>query len=470
MELSVRHNIMDITSIDAFETIKGSFHGNGKDVYFIRLLGTYQGLARDVLHMDDFLGEKMRDGDGVYKRIEGLPKTVSMAETNQYIDYYQKWIENGKGELWTKVLQKDNDIENGSKTLSVMLGRACKEAVDLYGKGNRQINSGIEKNFAVKLLFWFDFILDGLMEQWNEYASVKIVAENIVKRQEYLFFYMLTCIGFDVLLLQKEKDIVEEDDRLGLSKKYVLGSYSVCELPIFSIEKYRKNRKEEKKNVISADIFRQRDQYKKKKTVNRQENLDTISEKRKEKNFEELSLLAASVVLITIHDQKGEPVGSGSGIMIGRNGYILTNHHVLSARRFYSIRIENDEQIYETDEIIKYHSILDLAILRIDRRLNPIPVYAGKEKLVRGQRVVAIGSPLGLFNSVSDGIISGFRMINDVDMIQFTAPISQGSSGGAILNMYGEVIGISTAEINCGQNINLAMGYECINAFIQGFL
>lgn len=54
-------------------------------------------------------------------------------------------------------------------------------------------------------------------------------------------------------------------------------------------------------------------------------------------------------------------------------------------------------------------------------------------------------------------------------MIQFTAPISHGSSGGAVLNMYGEVIGISTAGIDSGQNINLAVGYESINMFIRGF-
>lgn len=108
-------------------------------------------------------------------------------------------------------------------------------------------------------------------------------------------------------------------------------------------------------------------------------------------------------------------------------------------------------------------------MIRIDRRLHPLPVFKGNPPLVRGQKVVAIGSPLGLFNSVSDGIISGFRTIRDVDMIQFTAPISHGSSGGAVLNMFGEVIGISTAGIDDGQNINLAMGYEVINMFIQGF-
>lgn len=137
--------------------------------------------------------------------------------------------------------------------------------------------------------------------------------------------------------------------------------------------------------------------------------------------------------------------------------------------KFYSVRIEDNDNVYATDEVVKYHSVFDLAILRIDRKLKPIPVYKGKKQLVRGQKVVAIGSPLGLFNSVSDGIISGFRTIDNVDMIQFTAPISYGSSGGTVLNLYGEVIGISTAGIDPGQNINLAMGYECINTFIKGF-
>ena len=82
----------------------------------------------------------------------------------------------------------------------------------------------------------------------------------------------------------------------------------------------------------------------------------------------------------------------------------------------------------------------------------------------------AMATALGLFNSVSDGIISGFRKISDVDMIQFTAPISHGSSGGAVLNMYGEVVGISTAGIDSGQNINLAIGYESIRAFASGFM
>lgn len=192
--------------------------------------------------------------------------------------------------------------------------------------------------------------------------------------------------------------------------------------------------------------------------------------KRAEMSFEQLAQLASSVVMIMVHDKRGEPFASGSGIMIGRKGYILTNHHVLTEGSFFTIRIENDDNCYKTDQIIKYNQVLDLAVIRIDRELVPLPIYKEPQKLVRGQKVVAIGSPLGLFNSVSDGIIAGFRVLDDVDMIQYTAPTSPGSSGGAVLNMYGEVIGISTAIAREAQGINWAVGYEFINLFTQGFV
>ena len=91
-------------------------------------------------------------------------------------------------------------------------------------------------------------------------------------------------------------------------------------------------------------------------------------------------------------------------------------------------------------------------------------------RLVRGQKVVAIGSPLGLFNTVSDGIISGFRTVGERSMIQFTAPTSHGSSGGALLDLYGNLIGIITAGFDDGQNLNLAVDYKAILDFTRGIL
>ena len=155
--------------------------------------------------------------------------------------------------------------------------------------------------------------------------------------------------------------------------------------------------------------------------------------------------------------------------MIGRDGYILTNFHVTNEGALYGIRIEGEERIYETSRIVKYNPLFDLAVLQIDRQLTPIPLCQNR-KLTRGQKVVAIGSPLGLFNTVSDGIISAFRSVRDVPMIQFTAPISSGSSGGAVLNMYGELIGLSTAGFDDGQNLNLAVDYNTIRSFLGNLL
>ena len=199
---------------------------------------------------------------------------------------------------------------------------------------------------------------------------------------------------------------------------------------------------------------------------------------RREKTFEELAQLASSVVQIFVmhrnqyktNGRNLEIESMGSGIMIGENGYIVTNFHVVEGGQVFGVRIENDEQIYFTEQLIKYHRDFDLAVLRIDRKLKPLPLYNDPKGLVRGQKVVAIGSPHGLFNTVSDGIISGFRNVEGVDMIQFTAPVSPGSSGGAVLNMYGEVIGISRMIRNNAQNINLAVGYDLISNFCRSFI
>ncbi|MBR3771082.1 MAG: serine protease [Clostridium sp.] len=309
---------------------------------------------------------------------------------------------------------------------------------------------------------------------------------------------MLTLLGMDVLLLQMKKDIELSEDLKNLSQTITIGEYVNWELEKYDElvgnkavhenskvseegveknleamtadkekvvvhipERKRKSRNIQEKIVVSEELLRQK--------VDVKRSTERATRERKELSYEQLAQLASSVVMIAIHDETGEVIGTGSGIMIGRGGFILTNFHVIRGGAYFSIRMEDEEKIYRTDEVIKYHSDLDLAILRIDRILTPIPVYEGKEKLVRGQRVVAIGSPLGLFNSVSDGIISGFRTTEKAQMIQFTAPTSPGSSGGALLNLYGEVIGISTAGIDGGQNINLAVPYESILPFIRGF-
>ncbi|MDE6776053.1 MAG: serine protease [Ruminococcus sp.] len=288
--------------------------------------------------------------------------------------------------------------------------------------------------------------------------------------------------GFSVLLIQDKCDAAICSSLLGLSDKFIAGEFGKYNVPAYNPDCTVQSNSGTSENSAVKIILPER--RKSRNTVNPEVkshdgNVNTSGEYRKgeqqkgfryEKTFEELARLASSVVMIAVCDRFGNVKSSGSGIMIGRNGYILTNNHVASSGLKYAVRIEEEDRIYETDEVIKYNPVFDLAVIRIQRTLSPIPVYQEKTRLVRGQRVVAIGSPMGLFNSVSDGIISGFRNIHDTEMIQFTAPISHGSSGGAVLNMYGEVIGISTAGIDEGQNLNLAVSYEHINDFIRGFV
>lgn len=186
--------------------------------------------------------------------------------------------------------------------------------------------------------------------------------------------------------------------------------------------------------------------------------------------YEQLAQFAGSVVMIEVYDPHGECFKTGSGVCIGKAGYILTNFHVACDGAYYEIRMENESRKFYTNELLKYNQLYDLALLRIERTCIPIPLLSPSETLVRGQQVIAIGSPLGLFNSVSDGIISGFRKVEQISMIQFTAPTSHGSSGGALLNLYGELIGIITAGFDDGQNLNLAVDYQIIYPFVRGFL
>ena len=100
----------------------------------------------------------------------------------------------------------------------------------------------------------------------------------------------------------------------------------------------------------------------------------------------------------------------------------------------------------------------DLAILKLETTTSINPLSIGdSESLKRGDEVVAIGSPLGLLNTASNGIISGFYQDGEINAIQTTAPISLGSSGGALLNKKGELIGITYSGFNEGQNLGFAI-------------
>ncbi|MBQ7981732.1 MAG: trypsin-like peptidase domain-containing protein, partial [Oscillospiraceae bacterium] len=419
---------MNISTVEGFCNVRGGFNGGCKDVYFVRAVGAGDGFAEKITKTDAALS----GGTAPYNRISALPKLTSADDA----DYYSNCLKMWKGSKQKAVATK----RTSGTPLAEALAAALQKILNVFGSAKQGTSESMKDNFAVKLLYWFDTVVPEFRNGYDGKETVKICADNITKLQEYLFFYMLILCGFDVLLFQSREDIGADLYKYGFSLKFSMGAFSSEPLPEYTPTKSEPQRKE------AAPL-----------SVNRAENIRvTIPERAgrtptaanfantaavqsataKEKSMEELAGLASSIVMIAIHNSRGDVIGTGSGIMISEKGYILTNNHVARGGSFYSVRIEDDDEVYRTDEIIKYNPVIDLAVIRIDRRLNPIPIYSGK-KPVRGQKVVAIGSPLGLFNSVSDGIISGFRLIDSVEMIQFTAPISHGSSGGALLNMNG---------------------------------
>lgn len=160
----------------------------------------------------------------------------------------------------------------------------------------------------------------------------------------------------------------------------------------------------------------------------------------------------ATVEILATSSTWGESLGSGFFI---RDGIIVTNYHVIEGSEEIQITTQ-DKEIYEVKSIIGFDEYLDLAILSINSKNESIEM--SQTDAVVGEDVYALGSPFGLTGTLSDGMVStSSREIDGVDYIQITASISPGNSGGPLLNVYGEVIGINTMYYEDGQNLNFAI-------------
>ncbi|MBQ8513804.1 MAG: trypsin-like peptidase domain-containing protein [Ruminococcus sp.] len=163
------------------------------------------------------------------------------------------------------------------------------------------------------------------------------------------------------------------------------------------------------------------------------------------------ALVGPSIVQITTYTD-GEETGGGSGIILSEEGYILTNAHVIIDSDSYDIIVYGDEELYPA-ELVGYDSKSDLAVLHTDTD-GLIPATLGdSDELAVGEEVVAIGSPAGLTGTVTNGIVSALgRQIRTeqtgfyMECIQTNAAISPGNSGGALVNMYGQVVGITSSK------------------------
>jgi serine protease Do len=158
-----------------------------------------------------------------------------------------------------------------------------------------------------------------------------------------------------------------------------------------------------------------------------------------------------AVVLIKIAD------GVGSGFIVDQRGYVATNLHVIRGATEATVVLADGREFKDV-QVLAVDDKHDLALIGIAATDLAVLSLGDSTKVKPGEHVVAIGHPLGLGNTVSDGLVSAVREIDpQLTVLQISAPISPGSSGGPLFNDAGEVIGISTSIASRGQNLNFGM-------------
>ena len=178
----------------------------------------------------------------------------------------------------------------------------------------------------------------------------------------------------------------------------------------------------------------------------------------------------------------------GTGFILDSSGLIATNLHVVAGEKEINVKL-HDGSSHQVMQIASYDPSRDLAVLRIAKPTKPLTTLrlGDSDQMTAGDQVIAIGNPLGVFDySVTEGLVSQVRTLctgnekepaptppradggepqpserrcppGGFSLLQISAPISQGSSGGPLFNQFGEVIGVTTAIITAGQSINLAV-------------
>ena len=174
-----------------------------------------------------------------------------------------------------------------------------------------------------------------------------------------------------------------------------------------------------------------------------------------------ISAASQSVVKLNCYDKNGDLYATGSGFACFADNVIVTNYHVIEGG-VYSIKASTEDgNTFDITYVLATDEAKDIAILGTSTPHNLALLQPGNsDDLQKGEKVVAVGSPLGLLNSVSTGVFSGYTDENGMGVLQFTASISSGSSGGALFNDAGEVLGITFASYEAGQNLNLAIPIE----------
>ena len=171
------------------------------------------------------------------------------------------------------------------------------------------------------------------------------------------------------------------------------------------------------------------------------------------------------------------PGGLGSGFFINDDGFLMTNFHVIEGETQISIEVYHqrngqlERRTYKQVRIVAMNKFADLALLKIEDTDAPKFKYiqiGSADALAVGERVFAIGSPLGLERTVTEGILSTkTRQMGGDLYLQTTAQINPGNSGGPLFNLNGEVVGVTNMKITFGEGLGFAIPSEVVKYFLD---
>jgi len=162
--------------------------------------------------------------------------------------------------------------------------------------------------------------------------------------------------------------------------------------------------------------------------------------------------------------KSGERVGAG--FIVSPDGHGLTSAHLVGDSSQVTAVLANDEEL--DAKVAKTDEALDLALLKLDLKNLPAVHFASSDELKQGARVAALGAPLGLEGSVTQGIISAVEQeVKGKKYLQIDAALNEGNSGGPVIDEHGRVVGVATAIVKEAQNVGFAVPSDQAIAFLQ---
>jgi serine protease Do len=198
----------------------------------------------------------------------------------------------------------------------------------------------------------------------------------------------------------------------------------------------------------------------------------TATKPQAERNVRELVIQLGQAVV-----QVRTPGGLGSGFLLNEEGFLITNFHVIEGETQISIEVYHtrsgqlERKVYRDIRVVAINKFKDLALLKVEDKEAPrfVSVPLGdSESLAVGDRVFAIGSPLGLERTVTEGMLSTkTREMQGELYLQTTAQINPGNSGGPLFNLRGEVVGVTNMKLTSGEGLGFAIPVNGVRFFLD---